>query len=163
MDLNRILLIGNLTRDPETKAFSSGTQVTNFTIAVNDRTRGKDKETTMFVKVKAWGKSGDIAAQYLKKGSSVLVDGRLEIEEYDTKDGQKRRDPIVVADRISLGPKREGGSDGGSEGGGDYAPRERAAGGGSSYGGSRESSSPRQSSGDEGGSHGGGAEDDLPF
>ena len=162
MDLNRILLIGNLTRDPETRAIPSGSQVTKFDIAVNDRRGGKEKETPMFIRVEAWNKTGELVAQYMKKGSMVLVEGRLKIEEYESKDGQKRRDPVVVADRVSFGPKA-GGRDGGSEGGGDYAPRERTTDGGSSYGGSRESSSPRQSSGDEGGSHGGGAEDDLPF
>jgi len=114
MDLNRILLIGNLTRDPESRNTPSGAQVTKFDIAVNDRSRGRDKEETMFIRVETWNKTAEIAAQYLRKGSSVLVEGRLKIDEYDTKDGQKRRDPVVVADRISLGPKREGAAEGGS-------------------------------------------------
>jgi single-strand DNA-binding protein len=108
MDLNRILLIGNLTRDPEARNTPSGAVVTKFDIAVNDRSRGRDKEETMFIRVETWNKTAEIASQYLRKGSSVLVEGRLKIDEYETRDGQKRRDPVVVADRMSLGPKREG-------------------------------------------------------
>lgn len=114
MDLNRVLLIGNLARDPETRHTQQGKQVTNFTIAVNER-RGKgDAEgTAMFIKCETWDRTAELVAQYLTKGSQVLVDGRLKLEEYTSKDGQKRRDPVIVADRVSFGAKPRDGQGGG--------------------------------------------------
>lgn len=159
MDLNKVFLIGNLTRDPETRHTQSGQQVTNFTIAVNERSRGKQNETTMFIKVDCWGKTAELAAQYLIKGQEVLVEGRLKIEEYETREGQKRRDPAVTADRVNFGrkPREDGGGYGGG-GGGDYqqrssSPPERAQEPSYNY--------------DEGpapsGESSGSTEDDLPF
>ncbi len=164
MQLNRILLIGNLTRDPETRHTSSGAQVTNFTLAVNDRRGGK--EETMFIRVETWNKTAEIAERFLKKGSQVLVEGKLKIDEYETRDGQKRRDPVVRADRMELGSR----------------PREEGGGGGRSFGGDREASSrrdrpsesyddpyggmdePRRDYHNEGADTGpAGTEDDLPF
>lgn len=165
MDLNRIMLIGNLTRDPETRHTQSGAQVTNFTIAVNDRSRGRQNETTMFIRVDTWNKTAEIASQYLQKGSMVLVEGRLKIDEYETRDGQKRRDPVVTADRISLGPRPRDGQGGG----GGYS------GGGGGYDDSpRRSEPPRRNDNDDsvrdsepdydgGEPTGGGTDDDLPF
>lgn len=135
MDFNKVIMIGNLTRDPETRNIPSGAQVTTFTIAVNNR-RGAGKEPeTMFLKVETWDKTAEIASKYLLKGSTVLVEGRLKLEEYESKDGQKRRDPVIVARDITLGPKsnREGGapSGGGYGGGGggynDAPPRQAPA------------------------------------
>lgn len=174
MDLNRIMLIGNLTRDPENRHLQSGSQVTKFDIAVNDRSRGRDNQETMFIRVETWNKTAEIASQYLRKGSMVLVEGRLKIEEYETKDGQKRRDPLVVADRISLGP-RPGGAGGASreEGEGygarrdDYAPRrEETAPRQQQYTERRpQNDQPRGAYGDVEpiGDAGAGTDDDLPF
>lgn len=176
MDLNRVMLIGNLTRDPETRNTTTGAQVTSFTIAVNERRSGKGKEEPpMFIKITTWNKTAEIAAQYLRKGSGVLVEGRLKIEEYDSRDGQKRRDPVIVADSISLGPKPrdgEGGSGGGNYGGGgssnyrdrDEAPRSSGAqqsrSSSSPSPARREYEPPADQDYDQGG---GGTEDDLPF
>jgi single-strand DNA-binding protein len=166
MDLNRVLFIGNLTRDPETRTIAStGNQVTSFAIAVNDRSRGKDKEEVMYLKVETWGKTAEIAAKYLQKGSGVLVEGRLKLEEYESRDGVKRRDPVVVADRLSLGSRPTGDREG--DGGAprsDYSsqpsrsaePRRSAP--------PAEPRTPRYDDFDKGnGGGGGGTEDDLPF
>jgi len=174
MEFNRVFLFGNLTRDPETRHTQSGAQVTNFTIAVNERRSGKDE--TLFIKVETWNKTAELVSQYLKKGAGVLVEGRLKVEEYDSRDGQKRRDPVIVAERVNFGPKSGGPGQGGSEGG-SYAPRESSparssapaqsaaparrsapASSGPDYG---STGAPADDYGDSGG--GGGTEDDLPF
>ncbi|MCC5875202.1 MAG: single-stranded DNA-binding protein [Candidatus Sumerlaeia bacterium] len=113
MNLNRIQIIGNLTRDPEGRSTQSGARVVNFTVAVNEKYG--QREDTIFLKVEAWNKTGEIAERFLRKGSMVYVEGRLKLDEYEARDGQKRRDPVVVANNIVLGPKGRGG-----EGGGGY-------------------------------------------
>ncbi|CAN5188424.1 single-stranded DNA-binding protein [soil metagenome] len=157
MDLNRIMLIGNLTRDPETRTIASGSTVTSFSIAVNERrSKGASgEEEVMFIRVSAWNKTGELVAQYMKKGSQVLVEGRLKIDKYTAKDGQERQEPTVVADRVSFGAKPREGEGGGGGGYRDEAPR-------SSSGPSR-SAPPRQSEPARDFDQGGGTEDDLPF
>lgn len=113
MNLNRVQIIGNLTRDPEGRAIPSGARVVTFGVAVNERYGQKDE--TIFFKVDAWGKTGEIAERYLRKGSLVYVEGRLRIEEYTTREGEKRRDVAITANNIVLGPKGRGGDDGGQD------------------------------------------------
>jgi single-strand DNA-binding protein len=86
---NRITVVGNLTRDPEIRYLSSGAGVTKFTVAINRRTKQGDDVT--YIDVVAWNKLGEICNSYLKKGASVLVEGRLAIRSYDDKDGIKRK------------------------------------------------------------------------
>lgn len=91
--LNRVLLIGNLTRDPELRYIPSGTAVTTFTLAVNrvyKTPSGEKKEDVSFIRVVVWGKMGETCAEYLKKGSSAFVEGRLQSRSWDAPDGQKR-------------------------------------------------------------------------
>ncbi len=122
---NRIVLVGNLTRDPEIRYLSSGSGVTKFALAVNRRTKQGDE--TMFIDIVAWDKLGEICNQYLKKGMSVLIEGRLAIRSYDDKDGVKRKAVEVVAsDMQMLGNKGEGG--GSSYGGGGAASSSRGGG-----------------------------------
>jgi len=141
---NRIILVGNLTRDPEIRYTQSGKGVTKFTLAVNNP---RNKEETTFVDIVAWDRLGETCNTYLKKGSNALVEGRLVIRSYDDKDGNKRKATEVVIDNMQmLGSRRD------SEGGGDYG------GGG---GGSRE---PAQAAATTAGSDGFGDEDDeIPF
>src|SRR5690606_32862970 len=106
MDLNKVMLIGNLTRDPETRSTTSGHQVCNFTLAANSGYG--ERQATLFIKCEAWQKTAEIADQYLRKGSQCLVEGRLKIEEYQTKEGEKRRDPVVVVEKLSLGARPKG-------------------------------------------------------
>jgi len=120
---NRVILVGNLTRDPEIKYTQSGKGVTKFSLAVNNP---RNKEETTFVDIVAWDKLGETCNKYLKKGSNTLVEGRLVIRSYDDKDGNKRKATEVVIDNMQmLGSRPEGA--GGGEGG--------YGGGGSSYGG----------------------------
>ncbi len=116
--LNKVLLIGNLTKDPELRYTPNGTAVTNLRIAVNrkfkDRT-GELKEDTCFVTVTAWDKQAEICNQYLQKGRSVFVEGILQSRSWETNDGQKRSTIDVRAERIQfLGGSKADGTSGGS-------------------------------------------------
>jgi single-strand DNA-binding protein len=129
---NRIVLVGNLTRDPEIRYVDGGGKaVTKFALAVNRKTKQGDE--TMFIDVVAWDRLGEICNQYLKKGMSTLIEGRLAIRKYETKEGEKRTAVEVVAsDMQMLDSKRM--SNG--EGGGSYAPgaaRTTAPAGGGAY------------------------------
>jgi single-strand DNA-binding protein len=111
---NRITLVGNLTRDPEIRYVDGGGKaVTKFSLAINRKTKGNDE--TMYIDIVAWDRLGEICNQYLKKGMSTLVEGRLSIRDYTNKDGEKRKAVEVVAsDMQMLDSKRN------SEGGGSY-------------------------------------------
>ena len=124
MYINKAILFGNLTRDPELRALPSGMNVCNFSIATNrvyrDR-EGKKQEQTDFHNVVVFGRQADTVAQYLKKGSSVFVEGRIQTRSWDDKtSGEKKYRTEVVADRVQFGPKPGGGgrSAGGGQGGG---------------------------------------------
>lgn len=160
---NRVILLGNLTRDIELKYTPGGTAVTEVGLAVNDRRKtqnGDWVEETTFVEVTFWGRTAEVASEYLGKGSSVLIEGRLKLDTWET-DGQKRSKLRVVAERMQMVGGR--GGSGGTTGGGGQAAR----------GGFDESefSQPAQHGRDEqpataGTSHpsrGGAAEDDIPF
>lgn len=98
--LNKVLLIGNLTRDPELRYIPSGSAVTSFTLAVNRVYKlqsGEKKEETSFVRIVVWGRMAEICGEYLKKGSPVFVEGRLQSRSWDGPDGQKRSTMEVVA------------------------------------------------------------------
>ena len=103
--LNKVLLIGNLTKDPELRYTPNGTAVTNLRIAVNrkfkDRT-GELKEDTCFITVTAWDKQAEICNQYLQKGRAVFVEGILQSRSWETGDGQKRSTIDVRAERIQF-------------------------------------------------------------
>jgi len=114
MYLNKAFIIGNLTRDPELKSLPSGVKVTTFGVATNRVWRDQDgqkKEAADFHNVVVFGRQAETVAQYLKKGSSVLVEGRMQTRSWDAQDGTKRYRTEIVADRIQFGP-RFGGSGG---------------------------------------------------
>jgi len=125
---NKIVLVGNLTRDPETRYLATGAGVTKFALAVNRRTKQGDE--TMFIDIVAWDKLGEICNQYLKKGMSTLIEGRLAIRSYDDKDGIKRKAVEVVAtDMQMLDSKRSmNGEAGGASYGGEASSSAAAAG-----------------------------------
>ncbi|MFZ2886305.1 MAG: single-stranded DNA-binding protein [Minisyncoccia bacterium] len=120
MYLNKVLLYGNLTRDPELRALPSGMNVVNFSIATNRVFRdrdGKKQEQTDFHNVVVFGRQADTVNQYMKKGSSVFVEGRLQTRSWEDKtSGEKKYRTEVVADRVQFGP-RAGGAGGGRPGG----------------------------------------------
>ena len=130
-NLNKVMLIGNLTRDPEIKYAPKGSAVADIGLAINRNytlENGEKREETTFVDVVLWSRLAELAGQYLKKGRSVYIEGRLQLDSWDDKQtGQKRTKMRVVGEVMQfLGGPREGGS-GSSEGGG-----EEGGGGGSS-------------------------------
>ena len=115
---SKAIIVGNLTRDPELRSTPSGAQVCGFTVAVNRNYRdgsGNNQEQVSFIDCSAWGRSGEVIAQYAKKGSGILVSGRIEQRSWEDKEGQKRsRVEIVVEDFNFIGG---GNGDGGNMGG----------------------------------------------
>lgn len=109
--VNKVILIGNLGKDPESKSLDSGKQVTNFSIATTESWKdksGKKQEKTEWHSIVAWGQPAEFAAAYLRKGQSVYVEGRLQTREWE-KDGTKHWKTEVVVDTIrSLTPKSVG-------------------------------------------------------
>jgi single-strand DNA-binding protein len=131
---NRITLVGNLTRDPEIRYVGSGAAVTKFTLAVNRRS--KQQEETDYIDCVAWDKLAETCNTYLKKGMSCLVDGRLSIRSYETKEGEKRKATEVVVNTMQMLDRANRG--GGGDDGGSYERTPRAAapaGGGGGAGG----------------------------
>ena len=125
--LNKIFLMGRLTRDPELRRTQAGTAVASFSLAV-DRDRGKkgeDKETD-FIDIVAWRNTAEFASKYFGKGRTAVVEGRLQIRDWTDKEGNKRRSAEVIADNIYFGDskKPDSGKSGVDEtpsyGGGDY-------------------------------------------
>ncbi len=109
---NRVILIGNLTRAPELRHVGSGTAVTDVGLAVNDRVKkdGQWVQEPTFVDVTLWGRTAEVATQYLTKGSPVLIEGRLRYESWET-DGQKRSKLKVVGERMQMLGVRANGKD----------------------------------------------------
>lgn len=101
---NRVILAGHLTRDVELRSTQGGTQIARFGIAVNRKftANGEQKESTCFVDCVAWGKTGEIIAQYAAKGSALLVDGRLEYSTWEAQDGGKRSKLEVVVENFQF-------------------------------------------------------------
>lgn len=117
---NRVILVGNLTRDVDVKYLQSGSAVTEIGLAVNDRVKKNNEwvDETTFVDITLWGRTAEIASEYLSKGSSVLIEGRLKLDTWE-KDGKKNYKLRVVGERMQmLGGKGGGGGSGGGSGGG---------------------------------------------
>ena len=134
-NLNKVMLIGNLTRDPEIKYTPKGQAIAELGLAINryyTLDSGEKKEEVTFVDVTLWGRQAEIAKEYLAKGRNVYIEGRLQLDSWDDKQtGQKRSKLKVTGDQMQLLGGRDGGGSGGGGGGG---------GGGASY--DRGSSSP---------------------
>ena len=97
---SKVIIMGNMTRDPELRSTSTGTQVCSFTVAVNRVYNGN--ESVSFLDCSAWGKVGETIAQYCKRGSGILVSGRLEQRSYETKEGEKRSRVEIVVDDFNF-------------------------------------------------------------
>lgn len=120
MNLNKIYLIGNLTRDPETRALPSGQSVTTFGIATNRTWKNQSGEKQVqaeFHNIVAFGRLAEIAQQYLTKGKMVLIEGRVQTRSWQGQDGVKRNRTEIVVEGMQLGP-RGSGEQGGNFGGG---------------------------------------------
>jgi single-strand DNA-binding protein len=118
-NINRVVLVGNLTRDPELRQTPSGTSVCGLRIAVNTRRKdssGQWTEKPNYFDITVWGQQGENCAQYLSKGRPVAIDGRLEWREWDAQDGTKRQAVEVIADTVQfLGSRGDGSGDGGNQ------------------------------------------------
>lgn len=108
MYINKVILFGNLTRDPELKALPSGNKVVNFSIATNRTWKdaaGKKQEAAEYHNVVFYGKPAEIIAQYMRKGSTLMVEGRLTTRSWDAADGQKRYRTEIVGELFQFGPR----------------------------------------------------------
>ncbi|MDH5656133.1 MAG: single-stranded DNA-binding protein [Spirochaetia bacterium] len=120
-DLNQVMLIGRLTRDPELKQVGSGTSLCRFSIANNRNytQNGERKEEVSFFNCVAWGKQAEIITRYCSKGKQVAIEGRLKQNTWEDKDGKKQSTVDVVVNQLQmLGPSSEGGGSGGGSFGG---------------------------------------------
>ena len=145
-NVNKVILIGNLTRDPEVKFTPKGTAVSQISLAINRKYKvGEEvKEETTFVDVELWGRLAEIAGEYAKKGNPLYIEGRLKQDSWDDKEtGKKRTKMLVVGETLQL----LGGRQGGGEGGQRPAQSQRPA------------AQPARSAAPAGG----GADDDIPF
>ena len=118
MNLNKVFIIGNLTRDPELRALPSGTPVTSFGVATNrvwKDQQGQKQEDVQFHNIVVFGRQAEIVKQYLTKGKSVLIEGRIQTRNWDAPDGTKKSKTEIVAERVQFGPR--GTSQGGDQGG----------------------------------------------
>jgi single-strand DNA-binding protein len=158
---NKVVLVGNVTRDPELRYIASGTAVTDIGLAVNDRRKtatGEWVEETTFVDVTLWGRTAEVAGEYVTKGSPLLIEGRLKLDTWE-KDGKKNSKLRVVCERMQLlGGRGEGGRGGaGVAGAGKSRAPARTSGGEEEY---------AQASGYDGPDDvpaAGGGDDDIPF
>lgn len=135
-NFNKVLLMGNLTRDPEVRYTPKGTAVAELGIAVNriySGENGEKREEVTFVDVTVWGRTAENVGEYLKKGRPVFIEGRLQLDSWEDKQsGQKRNKLKVVADNVQFLGSPRGAGGGGPEEGGDEASRSRPSGGGRS-------------------------------
>ena len=138
--VNKVILIGNLGRDPETRYTTGGDAIANLNIATSEQWKdknGEKQEKTEWHRVVLFGRQAEIAGEYLKKGRSVYIEGRLQTRKYTDKDGVEKYSTEIVGDRMQLLGSRDGGGGGDAEfgGGGGARSRAAAAGGGGSGGG----------------------------
>ena len=177
---NKVMLMGNLTRDVEIRHVSSDLAVGKFGIAVNRKFKtqsGEQREEVTFVDCEAWGRTAEVMAQYLNRGSPVFIEGRLKLDQWEDKNGGgKRSKHLVVVETFQFINAGQGGQSGGGGGGGGYA-RSNAGGGdsqggyggdnsGNSGGGGGNYGNNQGNQGGGGGNGGGGApidHDDIPF
>jgi len=113
---NKVILMGNMTRDVELRYTPNGTAVTDIGLAVNEKRKnqaGELIEETTFVDVTLWGRNAEVAGEYLSKGSPILIEGRLKLDQWETDDGERRQKLKVVCDRMQMVGSKNGGNGGG--------------------------------------------------
>ena len=136
-NLNKVMLIGRLTRDPETRHVNSGNSVVSFGLATNrtynNRSTGEKVEETTFVDIEAWGRQGETIARFMQKGRQIFVEGRLKFDSWE-RDGQRRSKLSIVCENFQF-MDSQGGGQGGGGGGGNYQRGGGQGGGGQGGGG----------------------------
>jgi single-strand DNA-binding protein len=163
-NFNRVIIVGNLTRDPEVRYTPGGTAVSEITLATNrtwfDKNSNEKKEETTFVDVTLWGRQAEVAGEYLSKGRSILIEGYLKTDSWDDKETGKKRSKLkVVAETLQMlgGPREGGGGGGGNSGSGG------ARSGGGARGGGQRPQQQSTPSYDEPSGGGGDFGDEVPF
>jgi len=161
---NRVILIGNLTRDPELRYTPNSLAVTDIGLAVNDRRKGANGEwvdETTFVDITLWGRTAEVVSEYCTKGSPLMIEGRLKLDSWEGQDGQKKNKLKVIGERIQLlGTRGSGGAGAGGEaksysGGARPSPHRQTQ---------QDSYTSQSSYDDATGDYGGGSPvDDVPF
>lgn len=119
MNVNKVILVGRLTRDPETRSTTSGQSVTSLSMATNNfwtDKSGTKQERTEFHSVVLWGRLGEVAGQYLTKGQECYIEGRLQTRQYTAKDGSERKVTEVIGEVMQLGSRPQGGGQGQNRG-----------------------------------------------
>lgn len=106
MNINKVILMGRLTADPELKTANSGTSVVQFTVAVN-RAYSKDEPKTDFIDCTAFNKKAEFLSKYFRKGSSVIVFGNIQVESFTDKDGNKRKSTRIIVDELQFGESKQ--------------------------------------------------------
>jgi single-strand DNA-binding protein len=167
-NLNRVFLMGNLTRDPEIRYTPSGMAVASFGLAVNrkwrDKSSGEMREEVTFVDIDAWGKQAELAGQYLAKGRPLFVEGRLRLDQWDDRaTGQKRSRLKVVCDRFEFLGTREGGAGGAAKPAAGQKPAARPGGPAKAAGKAPAEASGETPEGAEGSEDSFEASEDIPF
>ena len=163
MSVNKVILVGRLGRDPETRYTGGGQAVANFSVATDETYKdrnGERQKRTEWHKIVVWGKQAEIAQQYLKKGSLIFIEGRIQSREWQDKEGQKRTSLEIVASNFRM---LGGRSEGAAAGAGGGASR---GGGGDDFDGSAGPTEESYGGGAAGGHSGGGPEisdEDIPF
>jgi single-strand DNA-binding protein len=123
--VNRVILVGNLGRDPELRYTAGGQPVASFSVATNERwndREGKTQERTEWHRIVVWGKQGENCANYLQKGRTVYIEGRLQTREWEDKEGQKRQTTEVVAQTVQFLDRRDGAARGAGGAAGPVGP-----------------------------------------
>ena len=163
--VNKVILIGNLGRDPETRYTTGGDAITNLNIATSEQWKdksGEKQERTEWHRVVLFGRQAEIAGEYLKKGRSVYIEGRLQTRKYTDKDGVEKYSTEIVGDRMQLLGSREGAGAADGDFGGESGSRPSGGGGGggsrsgSGGGGAKGGAAPKRSNPDD-------LDDDIPF
>ena len=163
--VNKVILIGNLGRDPETRYTTGGDAITNLNIATSEQWKdknGEKQEKTEWHRVVLFGRQAEIAGEYLKKGRSVYIEGRLQTRKYTDKDGVEKYSTEIVGDRMQLLGSREGSGGGGdADFGGESSSRPSGGGnsrssGAGAGGGAKSGGAPKRSNPDD-------LDDDIPF
>ncbi len=164
---NKVILVGNLTRDPQLSYLPNQTPVVEIGLAVNRRWRGQDgqqKEDTCFIDCRAYGKPAETLNQYMSKGRPLLVEGRLQLDRWEGKDGTKHSKHRVIIENFQFLGDRSGSGGGGGGGGGDGGGGDRSGGGGGGAPSPRQSSAPSDENySQEPPNYPSGGGDDIPF
>lgn len=129
--VNKVIIVGNLGRDPEMRYLPSGDAIANIAVATSfkskDKNTGEQKELTEWHRISFFGRLAEIVGQYLKKGSSIYVEGRLQTRKYTDKDGIERYATDIIAENMQMLGGRTGGDEGAGDHDGGYEPQQRPA------------------------------------